>query len=200
MKADSDFELQYVDALKECIALFEEESRHEKQQISLALRIGEKVNTIVDHIEDKEAVFKRLARDIFKARGKLVTPSKIAEYRQLYLNFHSMDTVETMGKAMIGDITVGMLTDIALKDGRPESKPKGDDSPLLILLKKANRLLDKFEVAMEDKQPDDKDLVKIIEELKLIVWKSEAILNAVQNGGGRCQMDIFIKRSFQIEV
>lgn len=191
MKADSDFELKYEDVLRECIILFDEESRHEKEQISLALKIGEKVNEIVDRIEDKEAIFKRMSRDIFRARKKLVTPSKIAEYRQLYLNFQSMDIVTSMEKSLMNDVTVGMLTEMALKGGQSESKPIQDTSPLLTMLKKAKRLLDKFEMNMEDKQPDDNDLAKIIEELRLIGWKSEAILNAVQNGGGRSQLDFF---------
>lgn len=200
MKADSDFELQYADVLKECIKLFEEESHYEKEQISLALKIGKKVNKIVDHIEDKEAVFKRLARDMFKARGKLVTPSKISEYRQLYLNFQSMDTVTTMGKSMMNDVSVGMLTEMALKDERPESKPKGDESPLLTMLKKAHRLLDRFEMTIEDKQPDDEELMKIFEELDLIGGKAQTILNAVRNDGGRNQMDLFKRRTIQAAV
>lgn len=197
MKADSDFEVQYAQALKECLVLIEEESRHEKEQISLALRIGEKVNKIVEHMEDKESIFKRMARDIFSTRGKLVTPTKISGYRQLYLNFQSMDTISTMGKSMITDLSVDMLTEIALKDELSESRPQENGSPLLTMLKKANRLLYRFEVVIEDKQPDDKDLVKILEELKLICEKSGAILNTVQHTGGRSQLDFFKKSIFQ---
>lgn len=194
MKGDSDFELQYADVLKECIKLFEEESRYEKEQISLALRVGAKVNKIVDHIEDKEAVFKRLARDIFKARGKLVTPSKISEYRQLYLNFQSIDTVTTLGKSMMNDITVGMLTEMALKDEGRGGKPRENESPLLTMLKKAHCLLDRIEVTIEDKQPEDEELAKIFEELEMIGGKAQTILNAVRNDGGRNQMDLFKRR------
>ncbi len=192
MKSDSDFELRYASVLKECITLIEEESRHEQDQISLALKIGEKINGIVDLAEEKEAVFKRLARDIFKTRGKIVTASKISEYRQLYLNFQSMDTVTTLGKSMMNDMTIGMLAEMTQREGKPGSKSKEDDCPLLTMLKKVNRLLDRFEVAMEDnRSDDDNNLARIIEELKLVDARSKAILDAVQNAGGRSQLDLF---------
>ena len=194
MKSDSDFELKYADVLKECIKLFDEESQHEKKQISLALRIGKRVNEIAEQIEDKETVFKRLARDIFKARGKIVAPSKISEYRQLYLNFQSMDTITIIEKSMMSDVTVGMLTEMALKEDQAANKNKKDESPLLAMLTKANRLLDKFEVTMEDNQPDDKELPKILEELELIVRKAQTSLNTTKNAGGNRQMDLFRRR------
>jgi hypothetical protein len=194
MKTDKDFELQYANVLKECIALFDEESQHEKEQISLAIKIGERVNEIVDSIEDKDAIFKRISRDIFRARGKLVTPSKIAEYRQLYLNFHLMDTVTSLEKSLMGDVSVGMLTQIALKDDNPARKTKENVSPLLTMLKKVSRLLDRFEVAIEDTEPDDRDIEKALAELEVIHSKTLTILNSLRNSGGKCQMDLFRKR------
>jgi hypothetical protein len=200
MKADKDFELKYRNVLKECIALFEEESRHEKEQISLAIKIGEKINEIADSVEDKDAIFKKISRDIFRARKKVITPSKIAEYRQLYLNFQSMETVETMAKAVMSDMTVGMLTEMALKDGQSKSKPKGDDSALLTMLKKANRLLDKIEITIEEKQPDDEDIGKILDEMDIINSRAQTILKTLRNGRGRGQMDIFKMHDIQAAV
>jgi hypothetical protein len=191
MKADKDFELQYTDTLKKCVALIEEETRYEREQISLALRIGKEVDVLVTQVEDEDAIFKRLSRDIFRARGKAISPSKISEYRQLYLNFESMDEVSTKEATMMKDVTVGMLTEIASKDGRQGSKSKNLTSPELIMLRKVNRLLDRFEATLDDKQPDDNDLSEILEELKLIGGKSEAILNTMQNAGGRSQLDLF---------
>jgi len=191
MKADKDFELQYTDTLKKCVALIEEDTRYEREQISLALKIGKEVDVLVAEIEDKDAIFKRLSRDIFRARGKVISPSKISEYQQLYLNFHSMDTVSDKETSMMNDITVDMLCEIASKNGRQGSKSKNVTSPELSMLRKVTRLLDRFEAAMDDKQPDDNDLAEILEELKLIAGKSEAILNAVQNAAGRSQLDLF---------
>lgn len=191
MKIDKDFESKYQNVLRECIALFDEEVRYEKEQIALALKIGERVNRIVDNIEDNDAIFKRISRDIFRARGKLIPPFKISEYRQLYLNFQSMDTVSSMEKSLMSDITIGTLTGIALRDDRHGKKAKEDVSPLLTMLKKANRLLDRFEVAMEDNQPDDKDLARILDELKLISGKSETILNSAKKTDGMSQLDLF---------
>jgi hypothetical protein len=196
MKVDNnDFELQYANVLKECITLIEEENRHEREQVSLALKIGEKVNEIVDNIEDEDAVFKRLARDIFKTRGKFIAPSKISEYRQLYLNFESMDTVSVIGNSMMNDLTVGLLTEIASKDMNPQRKSKVDESPLLTMLKRAVRFLDRFEVAIEENQPDEKDMAMIIQELELIRAKDESLLHAVRHTGGKSQLDLFKRRT-----
>ncbi len=193
MKTDSDFELRYAEVLKKCIKLFDEESQHEKEKISLALKIGEKVNKIANCINDdeSEAIFKRLSRDIFKTRKKIITPSKISEYRQLYLNFQSMDIVTSMEKSLMNDVNLKMLVDIALKDRRPKNKPQKDDSPFLTMLIKAFRLLDRFEIAIEDKQPDDNDMPKLVEKLELITEKVQTILNDLQNYRGRGQMDFF---------
>ena len=200
MKTKNEFETSYAKTLKECITLIDQENHHEKEKISLALEIGKKVDELAAQSPDNEILFKRLSRDIFRVRGKIISPSRIYEYQQLYLNFHSMDTVTTMATSMMSDVTVGMLTEMALEDGRPESKPTQDASPLLMMLKKANRLLDRFEVTIEDKQPEDKELSKILEELKLIGGKSEAILNAVQNAGDRSQLDLFKRRDTSLPV
>ena len=191
MKADKDFELQYTDTLKKCVALIEEETRYEREQISLALNIGKEVDVLVARVEDKDAIFQRLSRDIFRARGKVISPSKISEYQQLYLNFHSMDAISAKNMSMMNDITVGMLCEMASKNGRQGSKSKNLISPELIMLRKVNRLLDRFEAALDDKQPDDNDLSEILEDLKLIGGKCETILNTVQNAGGRSQLDLF---------
>lgn len=45
---------------------------------------GSTVDVLVKHVGDKEAVFTRLARDIFRSRGKSVSPSRISDYHQLY--------------------------------------------------------------------------------------------------------------------
>lgn len=173
MKTKNDFETTYDRALKECIALLNQESNYEKEKISLAFEIGKKTNELVTLSHDKEIIFKRLSRDIFKERGKVISPSKIAEYQQFYLNFQSMDIVTAMEKTLMNDVTIGMLTEMALKDGLPENKPTPDASPLLTILKKANRLLNRFEVAMEDKHPEDEELPKILTELVLIKEKAQ---------------------------
>lgn len=191
MKTDRDFEKLYAATLAECLALIEKECQHEKEQISLAIRIGKEVDLLVGHLEDTEAVFTRLSRDIFRARGKSVSPSRIAEYRQLYLKFESMDAVADMETSLINDLTVGTLTGIASKQEGQGSKPKEHASPQLIILRKASRLLDKFETTLDDKRPDDSDMAGILEELKLISGKIEVILNGMQNAGGKSQLDLF---------
>jgi hypothetical protein len=193
MKKNDEFDLLYAAALKECIDLIEEGSLHEKEQISLAIRIGAKVDELTAAVEDKESVFKRLARDIFRARGKVVNPSKVAEYRQLYLNFQPIDTVTTMEQSLMNDVTVRMLTEIALNDGRPKNKPAENVFLFLRVLRKAGCLLDGFEPYLEEKQPDGQEATEIIKELEALRTKADTLLNAVQNSEGRSQLD-FLKK------
>ena len=72
-----------------------------RRRYLLALEIGKKVDELAARSPDNEILFKRLSRDIFRLRGKIISPSRIYEYQQLYLNFHSMDTVTTMATSMM---------------------------------------------------------------------------------------------------
>jgi len=191
MKTENEFETTYAETLKECIELLNQENYHEREKISLSIEIGKKVDELAAKAPNKNFLFKRLSRDILKARGKVISPSKIAEYQQLYLNFQSMDIVTTMEKSLVNDVTVGMLTEIALNDGRQKSKPSEDAFPLLTILNRTSRLLNRFEVDMEEKQPEGQELTEILKELEAIVCKTGTILNTVKNTGGRAQMDMF---------
>lgn len=184
MKAKNEFEMTYAKVVKECVALLNQEADYEKKKIALALEIGKKVDELLNlSQDDKDRIIKRLSRDISKERGKVISQSKIEAYQQLYLNFKAMDVVTSMEKSLMNDITVDMLTEMTLKDKQLEGKSAQEMSPLLSMLKKAHRILDRFEVLIKEKQPEDDVILKISTELQLIEEKSRTIINTLNNGG-----------------
>lgn len=185
----------YKKKLKECIALFDLETQKEREKIAIALEIGKKIDELVSGVFDKEAVFKRLTRDIFKVRHKAVSLLKIAEYHQLYLDFGSMEVINSMEKTLLSDITMVALNRITVNEsGRKGSYEVRHINPLFEILQKVGRLLGRVETIMDDHDLTGADVLEINGLLDGLQVKIQEISMAVKSVGGKRQMGLFAGR------
>lgn len=187
-------ESSYNKILEECISLVEKATQNEQKQIGLALEIGKKINQLVTGAEDGDATLKKLARDIFRARGKLVPPSRLYEYHQLYLNFGSMETIKSIADKSLNDISVNMLLKIPEhpKEADKVNDPRNVDHTEALV--RVIKLLARFETKLEGYQLNEEKLVEVVKSLETIRDKTDSVLNAVREHTVKSQMDLFTGR------
>lgn len=182
----------YKKNLKECIVLFDLETQKERGKIAIALEIGKKIDELLSGGFDKEAVFKRLTRDIFKARHKVVSLLKIAEYHQLYLDFGSMEVINSIEKTLLSDITMVALNRITVNEsGRKGSYEVRHINPLFEIFQKVGRLLGRVEAIIDDHDLTGADVLEINGLLDGLHEKMQEISMAITGGENRGQVRLF---------
>lgn len=190
MSAKTDIEVLYAKTLKDCISLVEEIAEHEQEQIALTLEMGKKVNVLTDKVPDEEEPLKRLSRDIFIARGKMVSPQKLSECQQLYLKFETIEAVNELSGKMLNDITAETLLKTAQKQEKKSNGTEGPD-PLESVLERVGKLLNRFERIMNDEEPSREKATGYIRKIEGIQDKITSIIGSLQNRDGKNQIDMF---------
>ena len=192
METKSDFKRFYAQILNECISLMAEESQHEQEQIRIALEIGQKINQLMAEAAGNETVIKNLARDICRERGKMVSPSRLDEYRQLYLNLGSMETVNSLAERALNDISLSTLSKWTA-DGKKDIGNRGGapTTNIVTFLEKVTRLLTRVETILEDQELNEEELASAINSIESVHSRANAVYKAIHGYGGPRQMDFF---------
>ena len=192
METKSDFKRFYAETLKECISLIEEESKHEHEQIRVALEVGRKIDQLMSEAaEDDETILKNFARDVSRARGKMISSSKLCEYRQLYLNLGSMETVNAITDRALNDVSMSALFKLSDDEKNTSSRNGVPSANMVSILEKILRLLTRAETQLEDKEINEADWTAVMNNMELIHSKANSIYQKIQGYSGPRQMDFF---------
>ena len=185
----SDFKALYSKTVKECVSLVDKECELEQEQISLALKMGEKIEQLV--ATEGEAVIKKLARDIFKERQKIIPPSKLFEYRQLFLDLGSMETVKTLVEKSLNDVTMDSLIKIARNGKETDGVRQSPRNEIVATLYKALNCLNRVERMLDEKGLSDDELAEILKAAESVKDKAGSVLRTVEGNDGKRQLDMF---------
>jgi hypothetical protein len=191
LKSKGDFESLYSKTVKECVSLVDEECKLEQEQISLALKMGKKIDQLVTDAAQGEAIIPKLARDIFKERQKIIPASKLFEYRQLYLNLGSMETVKTLAATALNDVSLySLLKSTGVAKGATDGSNL-QKSEIVSILDRVVKSLDRVDRMLQSRQLNDDELAEIQKIMGVVQDKAGSLFKAVQVSSGQGQMDLF---------
>lgn len=182
--------VMYQQAVTECIAYLEQLNFAERSKIETSLAIGLRINELLLLSEDKEKTLKRLSQDITRQRGKLTPEKKLLDCQQLYIDFASIDNVDSYANKIINEMTLDLL----LKDGKKQKKEllEGDEAAnILKNFQKITKTLDRISHAIDITDNIDTYLPEMTLYADKISDLSKSITYKLYNYQGPSQVSLF---------
>lgn len=176
----SEFNKLYIECLEKCVTIIEEVQSSEKHKISLLHQLGQQIDLMVSNAPEGEPVLKRLARDITKARKKIVDDRQLEKCRQLYLFSNDLQ-IQDFYECSSRDLTVSMIFDIINKKVS-NKKEKDSNTVFKVLIKKIWRNLFQVETLIQNQPLTKLEKEEISEKILRIKEMSRSILELFLHG------------------
>jgi len=189
----TDVEELYSNVLKNCIECLDKVNEFEVSKLPIIMKLGSEIDNLVSSQDDKEALLKRLSRDISKTRKKLIDYETLESYHQLYLDYDTPENLNQEVNNLSCDISADMLSGMMKEGARKDRGYKGStvENDVISILDKIKKLLIKVEIVFEE-QPLDDDKKEVIEnKFDNLRGKFDALGNLLHSSNVARQHDLF---------
>lgn len=194
MEKQGNMNTLYPITLGQCIPLVDKIAQRESEQITLSLELGKQIVRLVANSPDKAPLYKKLARDITSARGKLITSAKISEYEQLFLSFPERGSVTELSKTLLSDLTTEMVLKLSKKSLDKTATVVVEKSKVLRLFHQIERLLRRLERLIGDDILEDRECLQITGKLNSLTERLFLVSQALKKDR-KMQLDLFTRAS-----
>jgi len=191
----NNYKTLYQQTLTECISLLNKSSELETAKLSLAIHVGQSLDTFLKEAKDEHSSITCLARDITKQRKRLTTPTTLESFRQLYLAFGSAEEVQRQTAKIAADLSTEVLLATASDRMLPQVGQESVDEvarALDRLVKTIDNAYKRMKETLQDREISEELKCDLLEALSVFKDRNDEMTMLVQNHQGADQLQLFV--------